>query len=82
MDYVEARKEGDQAELIGFHCDHTFDCIKQISADFESVDIDGFEKDGVYVLKVIFNPAEYIDGGLANGSWNDFKVIDYKPFET
>jgi hypothetical protein len=81
MNYVEAIIDSDTVEIIGFHCDVCFSQVQQIQADFEGSDIDGFIKDGVYILKVIHHAAEYLNGGLTNGSWNDFKVIDYEEFE-
>lgn len=82
MDYIEAIIDNEEISIIGFHCDVCFSQIEQINADFESGDIDGFIEDGIYILKVIHHAAEYLNGGLTNGAWNDFKVIDYKPFNT
>ena len=82
MDYIEAIKDGDLIDIIGFHCNVCFEQLKQIDTDFEEASIDGFEEDGVYVLKVIHHAAEYLNGGLTNGAWNDFKIIDYKPLNT
>ncbi len=81
MNTIEVYVDEDMISIIGFYCDLCINEINIMNEHFESVCEELFEQDGIYKMRVIFNPAEYYLGGLVNGSWYDFEQIDYKSFD-
>jgi hypothetical protein len=78
MNTIEVFVDADIIDVMSVHCDMSLDCLNTMNNDLLSVSEDLFPQDGVYTMEVIFHPAEYYKGGLVNGSWYDFKQIDYK----
>ena len=83
MDYIEVFKDKDLCEIVGVHCDFAISEIFTMSEEFDSYSPEeiGINQDGIYFLKPIIHAAEFEEGGLVNGSWYDFKVIDFKELD-
>ncbi len=78
MNTIEVFVDVDVVDIISIHCDIGVPQLIIVNEHLQSVSEELFEQDGTYIMEVIYNPAEYYMGGLVNGSWYDFRQIDYK----
>ena len=81
MDYIEVFKDGELIDVVGVYCGFDFSCIQTMVSEFETADIEGIHEDGLYKIECWHESASYIDGGLAEGAYYDFKVISHKKEE-
>ena len=80
MDYIEVFKDGDLCEIVGVHCSFALSEIVIMGNEFDTYQPTeiGITEDGVHFLKPIFHAPEFLNGGLSNGSWYDFKHLHHE----